>query len=1479
MGLLRRFLIWALGFVLLVPTTVLLLVVLGLQTEAGRGLLAEGVARASSEAGAPVLIGRIEGRVPFDMTARDISVADPDGIWFEAEALQVVWDPMTLLAGRARLEAVSLIRGKVHRAPQPPEDVQPPPPPSPVRLPPIPAIVDRLIVDGLEISADLAGDPLTIDGRFHARTAGSRITADGSVTAATADGQIGSADLETVLDVAEDTLSVSVVAAADRNSAVLEQMIPVTLPGDILVRLKGDGPVDGWRGRLDASAGDGVGLAGDIVLTRPSGVDLRISLDGAAEVRGLLTDPAFQERAEVIPVRVVTSVAESGDVSLEAFQITGYGAQVSASGLLKPVQQTASMDATLEIWDGERLPVPMSLPRIGGGSVTLTARLDGDTFEAEVNAALREGSFARPEIGVRARSLEAHAEVSGAVHALIGDGPESAAIEASLSVGGIVPLEDTPEPVGAAFETVERIEASLSGSVSRKGRLVIVDRIGVDTNVVSLEGQATATDFAWVELSGSASAPDLSVLEPIIGRAIGGAAAVSADATVGLSPFDVAGFLEAEIQEPALGEPDIDPLLGRIVTVDTAIAAGPDGAIVLDALSVEADLATARGRLSLTAAGAIDGRLTANVPDLSPLTRMAGRSVSGAVETSIDLGGSIDAPAIQVDWKAPGLSIAEVPPLSVVGGSADLLLALAEDRISGDVSAAAQIDGAPASLAASVAIADAGDRLEIRDLLLEGPATRLTGSLNVRPAVQRIDGEVSGDIEDLSALAALSPGDTPEIGGSASIRAVFSSTSGQTGDVSVVARGISVGAVSVEAAEVNGRVEDLFGSRLGRIDGAISGIVAETARIDSTVLAALVDGDAVSASLRLGGSVAVPDGDPLGVTVTGDARGTLSEAGADVVLERFDATIADRRLGLVSPAMIGVAKEGGFLKGLAIAVGESRILADASLTREDLSGQVTVTALPVDIARVVAPSLGLDGRIDVSATVAGSLADPSINVDGTVTNLSPVPPLPGAPTARLSFEASVEDHAVSASLTGAAPSVGTLSASMSTRLTVQVDGPPVLLPDADLAGEATGRIDLALIPAILDLGEDRVVGTLDVDLAFAGTVDAPTASGSVSLSDGRLENDALGTIVDEISLRLVGDGNRLTLEAFSATDGEEGTLSGRGSVRLDPVANFPFRFEVEADGFTAVRRDEATVAVAMDTNLEGNSKGATLGGTVTVEEAEIFIAAPPPADVVLVEIEEVGVPRNRPLDRPKEPPKPSPILLDMTIDIPGRAFVRGRGVDSEWRGNLKVDGDANQPLVSGSIEVVRGEFKAVGRTFTFEEGLVGLNGDPDIDPSVAIQLTTELSDLDVDIKVSGTAKAPVIDVVSSPSLPEDETLARILFGQSVAELSPLQALQLARSAAILSGELDGPGALDGVRDQLGFDTIDVTGGGQGGLEAAGLSVGKYIAPGVFLQLVQGFSTGSSKAVVEVELTDSVTVESDLGADSQGRVGVNLKLDY
>jgi translocation and assembly module TamB len=158
-------------------------------------------------------------------------------------------------------------------------------------------------------------------------------------------------------------------------------------------------------------------------------------------------------------------------------------------------------------------------------------------------------------------------------------------------------------------------------------------------------------------------------------------------------------------------------------------------------------------------------------------------------------------------------------------------------------------------------------------------------------------------------------------------------------------------------------------------------------------------------------------------------------------------------------------------------------------------------------------------------------------------------------------------------------------------------------------------------------------------------------------------------------------------------------------------------------------------------------------------------------------------------------------------------------------------------------------------------------------------LATKVAEIAAMVVVSGRAQDPKVALTSEPALPEEEVLSRILFGSPRAQLSPLQALKLAQSAAVLSGRLgSGGGITDRVRETLGVDTLDVDTGGEGA-RGASLSVGKYVAPGVFLKLQQGLGAGGSRAVVEVEITDNISVETDVGADSQSSVGVNWKVDY
>ena len=57
----------------------------------------------------------------------------------------------------------------------------------------------------------------------------------------------------------------------------------------------------------------------------------------------------------------------------------------------------------------------------------------------------------------------------------------------------------------------------------------------------------------------------------------------------------------------------------------------------------------------------------------------------------------------------------------------------------------------------------------------------------------------------------------------------------------------------------------------------------------------------------------------------------------------------------------------------------------------------------------------------------------------------------------------------------------------------------------------------------------------------------------------------------------------------------------------------------------------------------------------------------------------------------------------------------------------------------------------------------------------------------VNVVETGRAQNPQIEFTSTPGLPQDEIVSRILFGSSVGDLSAIQAVQLAASLNSLRG--------------------------------------------------------------------------------------------
>ena len=231
-------------------------------------------------------------------------------------------------------------------------------------------------------------------------------------------------------------------------------------------------------------------------------------------------------------------------------------------------------------------------------------------------------------------------------------------------------------------------------------------------------------------------------------------------------------------------------------------------------------------------------------------------------------------------------------------------------------------------------------------------------------------------------------------------------------------------------------------------------------------------------------------------------------------------------------------------------------------------------------------------------------------------------------------------------------------------------------------------------------------GRLLVDLAASGSVESPEFTGNILISDGTFENVSSGTILKEIQIngKLVRE--KLVVEEARASDGGKGNISGEGWLRIIPSEQFPFQLDLTLDNCALLRRDDLFANMEGRLSLSGTVKESKITGSFTVGPAEIRIPDRLPTEVPDLEVVEI----NRPVGKEKEEyhlkqESISSLNLDLAVDSPGRVFIRGRGLDSEWSGKLHITGNSREPVIAGNLSVVRGRYNFLGKPFSLVKGL------------------------------------------------------------------------------------------------------------------------------------------------------------------------------
>ena len=417
--------------------------------------------------------------------------------------------------------------------------------------------------------------------------------------------------------------------------------------------------------------------------------------------------------------------------------------------------------------------------------------------------------------------------------------------------------------------------------------------------------------------------------------------------------------------------------------------------------------------------------------------------------------------------------------------------------------------------------------------------------------------------------------------------------------------------------------------------------------------------------------------------------------------------------------------------------------------------------------------------------------------------------------------------------------------------------------------------------SVAALPDQSLSGTIGVAADFSGRLQQPRLNGVVRANDLVYENDLYGTRLTQLRVRGIFTNDQLEVSELSARAGP-GTITGRGFVNLSLAKGFPVQLDLDLDRARIARSDLVTTTATGRVSVTHSQGGdAVVTGTLRLPETRFRIVRQGAAKVTTL----TGVRRKQPVGRARLSGDADPVSslpgnwkLDLRLVASDELFVSGMGLESEWSANLHITGTANAPRISGQMELVRGTLGFAGRSFTLDSGRLNFNGGPASNPSLRVSAASEVDGTTVRVTIAGTGNNPQISFSSTPALPQDEIMARILFGNSIAELSAIQAVQLAASLNSLRGGSGGLNPLGVLQSATGIDRLRILGADERTGRGTALALGQYITNDVYVEIVTD-ARGFTASQIEISLTPALSLLSQFSSFGTSNVNVRYRKDY
>gem|GEM_PF-2617560 len=374
-----------------------------------------------------------------------------------------------------------------------------------------------------------------------------------------------------------------------------------------------------------------------------------------------------------------------------------------------------------------------------------------------------------------------------------------------------------------------------------------------------------------------------------------------------------------------------------------------------------------------------------------------------------------------------------------------------------------------------------------------------------------------------------------------------------------------------------------------------------------------------------------------------------------------------------------------------------------------------------------------------------------------------------------------------------------------------------LLLDGHLSAEFP---DLQAFAIFLD-DVSLPAGRMAADITVGGTFAAPALKGKASLDVPRLDLTEPVLSFDNTHLDIDLHGNELTAKGSSQIDNRPIVLGGRALLQDLDRWNASLTLTAES-----VRLDDvfgSSLQASPDLALVIEPGMVKLSGDIVVEGSEIVIrdissTIRPSSDVRIVDGQQGSSPPWR-------------VITDLGLRLTGENRLRVAGFDGLLGGNVRVRSETGK-LTSGegALTVSEGTYRAFGATVPIRTGRLEFIGGTLDDPAIQIESRRRIEQREVGFDVTGTLQAPVVTLVSNPSMDQSEILSWLLYGRAAGDGSGASAALLASSIRTALGREEEESFIQRMLGGMGMAGI--------GVETSltsGVGLSKQLTPRLFIK--------------------------------------------